>query len=107
MSKYEFEKTSLVYLGYIIGGGHLKIDPSKFEVIVKCPRPQNVTEVRRFLSAIQYWRKFIANFSFIASPLHALTSTKVSSQWGGKQQKEFDTLKQKIVIAPILALPDI
>lgn len=39
MSKCEFMKTSSVYLGYIIGGGQLKIDPFKFEVIVKRPRP--------------------------------------------------------------------
>ena len=62
ISKCEFGKTSLVYLGYIIGGGQLKIDPTKVEVIVKWPRPQNVTEVRSFLGAVQYWRKFIANF---------------------------------------------
>jgi hypothetical protein len=34
LSKCEFGKTSLVYLGYIVGGGELKIDPYKVEVIV-------------------------------------------------------------------------
>ena len=29
MSKCEFGKDSLVYLGYIVGGGELKIDPLK------------------------------------------------------------------------------
>ena len=28
-------------------------------------------------------------------------------QWGGKQQKAFDALKEKIISAPILALPDL
>jgi hypothetical protein len=63
MSKCEFGKTSLVYLGHIVGGGELKIDPSKVDVIVNWPKPNNVTEVRSFLGATQYWRKFIANFS--------------------------------------------
>jgi hypothetical protein len=105
MSKCEFGKTSLVYLGYIVGGGKLKIDPSKVEVIVNWPKPNSATEVRSFLGVVQYWRKFIANFSFIASPLHALTSVKQVFQWGGKQQKSFDTLKEKINTAPVLALP--
>ena len=48
MSKCEFGKTSLVFLGHIAGGGELKIDPSKVEVIVNWPKPNNVTEVRRF-----------------------------------------------------------
>lgn len=76
MSKCEFGKTSLVYLGYIVEGGQLKIDPSKVEVIANWPKLNTVTKVRSFLGAVQYWRKFIPNFSFIAAPLHALTSVK-------------------------------
>ena len=76
MSKCEFGKTSLVYLGHIVEGGELKIDPSKVVVILNWPKPNTVTEVRRFLVVAQYWRKFIANFSSIATQLHALTSVK-------------------------------
>jgi hypothetical protein len=54
MSKYEFVKTSLVYLGHIVGGGELKIDPSKVKVILDWPNPNNVTEVRIFLGEAQY-----------------------------------------------------
>jgi len=43
MSKCEFGKTSLVYLGHIVGGGELKIDPSKVEVILNWPKPNIVT----------------------------------------------------------------
>jgi hypothetical protein len=84
MSKCEFGKTSLVYLDYIVGEGELKIDPSKVEVIVNWPKPNNVTDVRSFLGAAKYWRKFIVNFSFIASPLHALTGLNKVFQWEGK-----------------------
>ena len=98
MPKCEFGKTSLVYLGYIVGGGELNIDPSKVEVIVNWPKPINVTDIRRFLGATQYWRKFIANFSFIASPLHALTSVNKVFQWEGKET---------INTAPVLALSDL
>jgi len=68
-----------VYLGHIVGGGELKIDPSKVEVILNWPKPNTVTEVRSFLGEAQYWRKFIANFSSIATPLHAMSSVKKSS----------------------------
>ena len=53
MSKGEFGKTYLVYLGYIVGGGELRIDPSKVEVIVNWPKPNNVIDVRIFLGASQ------------------------------------------------------
>jgi hypothetical protein len=54
LSKCEFGKMSLVYLGYIVGNGQLKIDPTKVEVIVKCPKPTTSTEVRSFLGEVQY-----------------------------------------------------
>lgn len=107
MSKCEFGKTYLVYLGYIVGGGKLQIYPSKVEVIVNCLKPNNVTEVRSVLGESHYWRKFIANFSFVASPLRALTDVNKVFQWEGKSHKSFNSLKEKIITAPILSLSDL
>jgi hypothetical protein len=76
MSKCEFDKTALVYLGHIVGGGQLKIDPSKIDVIINWHEPKSVTKIWSFFGVVQYWRRFIPNFSFIAAPLHALTSVK-------------------------------
>ena len=104
MSKCEFRKISLVYLGHILGGGKLRIDAYKVEAIVNWPTPKTVTEVRIFLGAAQYWRKFIANFFAITAPMHAVTSVKKGFQWGGKQSQDFEALKDKISSAPVLAL---
>lgn len=80
-SKCEFGKESLVYLGHVIGHGQLKIDPSKVSAIVDWPRPTNVTEIRSFLGAVQYLRKFIIDFSHIASPLHDVIGKRQVFQW--------------------------
>jgi hypothetical protein len=71
---------------------------------VKWPNLTTSTEVRSFLGAVQYWRKSIANFSYIAVPLHELTSVKQVFEWGGKQQKAFNTLKEKIRTVPFSAM---
>jgi hypothetical protein len=63
-----------VYLGYVIGGGELKIDPTKMEDIIKWTVPTNVTFFRSFVGETSYLRKFIASFSVVAAPLHAITS---------------------------------
>jgi len=107
VSKCEFGKTSLNYLGHIVGGGELKIDPSKIAVIVNWPKHKSATEIRSFLGATQYYGNFISNFSLIVAPLHVLTRLNKVFQWGGKQQKAFDTLKEKISITRLLALPDL
>lgn len=84
LSKCEFGKTSLVYLGHIVGHGQLKIDHSKVDAIVNLPKPTSVTDFCSFLVAVQYWRRFISNFSNIETPLQTLTSGKKLFQWGGK-----------------------
>jgi hypothetical protein len=89
--KYEFGKTVLVYLGHIVGGGQLKINTSKIDVIVNWPKPKCVIEVQSFLGVVQYWRRFIYNFFFIVSPFHPLTNVK--TLFSGKQRnKNISTL---------------
>nr|CAD1834734.1 unnamed protein product [Ananas comosus var. bracteatus] len=60
----EFGKQSLVYLGFVVGGGELQIDPDKVRVIKEWPRPKNVTEMRSFMGACQYVRKPCCPFTF-------------------------------------------
>jgi len=45
LSKCEFGKSSLVYLGHIVDNGKLKIDPSKVDAIMKWLEPTNIIEV--------------------------------------------------------------
>jgi hypothetical protein len=52
LSKCEFGKTTLVYLGHIVGGGQLKIDPSKIDVISNLLEPKSVTEIQSFLVVV-------------------------------------------------------
>jgi len=41
-----------------------------------------VTEVRSFMGAAQYLRKFIVNLSTVAAPLHAIISKGKRFHWG-------------------------
>ena len=57
------------------------MDPKKFKVIKEWPIPKNIHELRSFIGMCAYYRLFIANFSFIAGPLHDLTKNNVSFVW--------------------------
>lgn len=61
-----------MYLVHIVGGGKLKIYQENVRYILDWLRPSNVKETRSYLWVIQYWRKFITDFSNIASPLHGI-----------------------------------
>ncbi|GKC67193.1 putative reverse transcriptase domain-containing protein [Tanacetum coccineum] len=53
-----------------------------------------------------YYRRFIENFSKIAKPLTVLTHKSKTYDWGEKQENAFQTLKDKLCNASVLALPD-
>nr|GFB47105.1 reverse transcriptase domain-containing protein [Tanacetum cinerariifolium] len=53
-----------------------------------------------------YKRRFIASFSKIAKPLTLLTQKNKMFVWGDEQENAFQTLKDMLCDAPILALPE-
>lgn len=59
------------------------------------------------MGVVWYWRRFIANFSVITAPLHTLTGVKQAFQWGGKKEKSFNALKEKIRTTLVLSLPNL
>ncbi len=99
---------SLDFVGHVIGNGCMKPNPSKVQSIQECPHPETKKQVRSFLGLIGFYRKYIPNFSSIASPLTELTKkgqpTKVS--WGVEQEGAFRNLSQILTQSPVLRLPD-
>ena len=44
-----FRKQEVEYLGHIVLGEGLKVDPKKYYDITKCPIPKNIKSLRGFL----------------------------------------------------------
>ncbi|MCO5564460.1 hypothetical protein L7F22_018121 [Adiantum nelumboides] len=105
--KSEFFLQEIQYLGHIISKNGIRMDPAKLEVIKDWPNPRNLHEIRSFIGMCAYYRRFIEKFSLIAGPLHDLTKKNVKYVWTEKRQQAFDTLKQKLISQPVLALPDL
>ncbi|GKB19357.1 putative reverse transcriptase domain-containing protein [Tanacetum coccineum] len=61
------------FLGHVINGDGIHVDPSKIKVVKNWEAPRTLAEVRSFLGFAGYYRRFIENFSKIAKPLTVLT----------------------------------
>ena len=105
ISKCEFGNKELLFLGHIISGKGIKTDPRKCAVIAKSGVPLNLGEVRTFLGATGYYRKFIQRYSDLAKPLRELANGN-KWYWGKDEQVSWLNLKEKLCNAPILAHPD-
>ena len=105
-SKNEFWIREVHFLGHVVNEKGIHVDPAKVEAIKKWESPKTATEIRQFLGLTGYYRRFIGNFSTIAQPLTTLTQKDKKFVWGEKQEETFQTLKQKLCNAPILALPE-
>ncbi len=110
LSKCTFGQARVKFLGHVVGGGTVSVDPAKIAVLRDWPLPTNLTELRGFLGLANYFRRFVQDYSRIAAPLTALTSERAAfdfTQWGPVELAAFRRIKQVLTHAPVLALPDL
>ncbi|GKA95251.1 putative reverse transcriptase domain-containing protein [Tanacetum coccineum] len=105
-SKCDFWLSKVQFLGHVIDSEGIHVDPAKIESIKDWESPKTPTEIRQFLGLAGYYRRFIEGFSKIAKPMTKLTQKSVKFNWGEKEETAFQTLKQNLCNAPILALPE-
>ena len=71
--KSEFHVNEIIFLVHVINGAEVKMDASKLETMSKWPIPTKKKEVQAFLGFVNYYRRFIVNYSAKARPLIYLT----------------------------------
>eukprot|EP00253_Pinus_taeda_P011339 PITA_11339 len=98
--------TEGIVLGHHVSAAGIKVDPAKIEVIVKLSPPTNRKGVRSFLGHARYYRRFVQNFTKVASPLFKLLTKESEFHWNDECQVAFDKLKEKLYSAPVLRGPD-
>lgn len=76
------------------------------EAVINWEQPKTPTEVRSFLGLAGFYRRFMRDFSKIATPLTNLTRKTVKYVWTEKCENSLQELKKKLSEAPVLSLPD-
>lgn len=104
--KCDFHASTVSFLGYVVTANKVQMDPDKVSAVANWPTPDSRKKVQQFLGFVNFYRKFIRNFDSVATPLHALTSSKIPFQWNPQAEKAFQCLKERFTTAPVLTVPD-
>ncbi|KAL2245999.1 UNVERIFIED_CONTAM: Retrovirus-related Pol polyprotein from transposon [Sesamum indicum] len=64
-----YVKETISFLGHIVERGRIRMDPKKVQAIEEWRPPSDVHDLRSFLSLVNYYQRFVKDYSAIARPL--------------------------------------
>ena len=82
------------------------VDDDKVRPILEYPRPRNLRQLRRFIGATSWYRRFIKDYAKLYKPLTRLTKKDQPYHWGDEQKGVFVDLKNALISSPVLAYPN-
>ena len=108
-SKLAFCQTSVKFLGHIIS--EKGIETEKVKYIKNWPKPLVMKELSHFIGFVNYYRKFVPNFSKIIFPLEAASNKaknmrQIRVKWNVEMEKSFESVKKSLCTTAILHCPD-
>jgi hypothetical protein len=106
LSKCSFFQKEIHYLGHIISGEGISVDPEKVRAIMEWPVPKNAHEVRSFMGLAGYYQSFVEGFSKIAKPIITFQCKGVRYEWTEECDSAFIELKRLLTSALILGVSD-
>ena len=106
LKKCSFCTSKLVFLGFVVSAQGIKVDKEKVKAIKEWPTPKSVGEVHSFHGLESFYKRFVHDFSTIAAPLIEVIKKNVGFKWGDAQEEAFNMLKDKLISAPLLSLPN-
>lgn len=95
-----------IVLGHVVSSKGLEGDKAKIDVIKSLPYPSCIREIRSFLGHAGFYTRFIKDFSKIVQPLCRLLQKDVKFDFDENCKLAFDSLKEKLISAPIIQPPN-
>ncbi|XP_070036475.1 uncharacterized protein [Nicotiana tomentosiformis] len=90
----------VTFLGHVISSEGIIVDPRKISVVKNWPKSTFPTEICSFLVLAVYYKKFVEEFSTLASPLTKLTQKASKFQWFDACERSFQELKSRLTLEP-------
>lgn len=105
MEKCHFMVKKKIVLGYKISKHRIEVNKEKNNVLERLPPPPSVKGIRRFLGHAGFYKRFIKDFLKFSKPLCDLLAKDMVFNFIEECIKAFNSLKVKLIIAPIVVAP--
>ena len=106
LSKCQFFKTHLHYLGHRILVNGLEPLPEKLDAIKNLAPARNMDEAPQTLGLLGYYRSFVPAFANITLPISSLPKKNTPFIWSDKCQLALEYLKEIFCNKPLLQFPN-
>ena len=107
LSKCEFLKPEVVYLGLKISAVALQPVEDKINAVKEAPTLRNVSELRSFLGTMQYYHSFLPGLAAMLAPLHKLLLKGMQWEWTHDCQKAFEACREGLTSDSLLVHYDL
>ena len=104
-TKCNLFRTSVSFLGHIVGRAGLECDPNTLSAVANWISPSTIKGVHEFLGFTGYYRRFVPDYSTVAQPLVRLLGKDCKFEWTDACQDAFKALRALLIRAPVLAFP--
>lgn len=106
MAKLQLCKTEMRMLGMIVSGEGIRADPEKISKCLQMKKPQNTTEMRRLIGAVNFLRIFFPHASALMSQLNGMINDKSKIiKWTPNTEQAFNTLRKALTREITLFFP--
>ena len=108
VKKCEFFQQEVTFLGHIMNAEGIRKSGEYVKKVKNYPRPETVSDLRRFLGLVNLYRKFIKQCSGISKPLREVTgrAKKKKIDWTSERMEAFEKLKEEVQKDISLTYPD-
>lgn len=104
--KCVFGVQEVKFLGHVLSGEGIRVDPEKEKAIREMPAPTDRKGLQRFLAMVNYLSRYSALLSEAETPLRELDRKDSEWVWLEVHQRSFERVKGLITSSPVLALFD-